>query len=461
MGKMGKKILLVNPWIYDFAAYNFWIKPLGLYYLAAYLEKNGHDIEIIDCLDAFADSPFFTQVFANPFRLPRVKEYGDGKFFGEEINKPNALQGIAKKYKRYGMPISLFRKRLEALANIDFILLTSMMTYWYPGLWEAIAILKKHFPMATIVLGGNYATLSPEHAKEAGADFIFTGAIEDAFEKLNESILGAKSGYLPNKKLPDTLPFPAFAKAKRKDFLPILTARGCPFRCSYCASHILNPSFYRRSPDNVFGEINHWHGGYGTSDFAFYDDALLFKPEELFIPLARTLIKAGMSVRFHCPNGMHVAEITANIAELLKDANFRTIRLGLESSDEKSQITTGGKVNNEQFVAAMRYLREAGYGQNDIGVYILCGLPQQIASEVEATIRFVLENGGKPMLAEYSPIPGTKLWQDALAASPYPLAGEPLYHNNSLLPCGGSTFPLADLQKLKALTRISAEVSDC
>jgi hypothetical protein len=47
---MKKNILLVNPWIYDFAAYDFWLAPLGLLSLAAFLRKNGYDIRMIDCL---------------------------------------------------------------------------------------------------------------------------------------------------------------------------------------------------------------------------------------------------------------------------------------------------------------------------------------------------------------------------------------------------------------------------
>jgi hypothetical protein len=43
-------ILLINPWIYDFAAYDFWAKPLGFLYLAALLRKNGFFIHYIDCL---------------------------------------------------------------------------------------------------------------------------------------------------------------------------------------------------------------------------------------------------------------------------------------------------------------------------------------------------------------------------------------------------------------------------
>ena len=47
----GKRALLINPWIYDFAAYDFWAKPLGLLYLGSILEENGFRVDLIDLLD--------------------------------------------------------------------------------------------------------------------------------------------------------------------------------------------------------------------------------------------------------------------------------------------------------------------------------------------------------------------------------------------------------------------------
>ena len=48
---MKKNLLFVNPWIYDFAAYDMWMKPLGLLYLISYFDNAGYNTEFIDCLD--------------------------------------------------------------------------------------------------------------------------------------------------------------------------------------------------------------------------------------------------------------------------------------------------------------------------------------------------------------------------------------------------------------------------
>src|SRR3990172_8984100 len=101
-----KTILLVNPWIYDFAAYDFWIKPLGLLSMAAFLRKNGHTVEFIDCLDPW--NPEMKKK-GHP-RSPRRYSSGHGKYFKEAIPKPDVLKGIPKNYSRYGITPQIFRE---------------------------------------------------------------------------------------------------------------------------------------------------------------------------------------------------------------------------------------------------------------------------------------------------------------------------------------------------------------
>ena len=147
------------------------------------------------------------------------------------------------------------------------------------------------------------------------------------------------------------------------------------------------------------------------------------------------IVRRGLEVNFHCPNGLHLREITPRLAKLLFEAGFRTIRFGFESASASRQAATGGKVTTEELRQSVAYLQEAGYGQADIGVYLLCGLPGQQAREIEAGIDLVRGLGAKPILAEYSPIPGTPLWGEALRHARYDIGKEPLFHNNSLLPC--------------------------
>ena len=79
----------------------------------------------------------------------------------------------------------------------------------------------------------------------------------------------------------------------------------------------------------------------------------------------------------------------------------------------------------------------------------MVGLPGQRVGEVEETIAFVKEAGAKPMLVEYSPIPHTPLFEKAKRMSQFDLENEPLYHNNSVLPCQWDGFTITDFRRLK------------
>lgn len=445
---MSKKILLINPWIYDFAAYDFWLKPLGLLYLGSLLRRNNHQLHFIDCLD-----PYHPAMQAAVKKPPR-HAYGDGKFFRQVIEKPDNLQIISRNYCRYGISPDVFRQDIRFHHDADIVLITSLMTYWYPGVIEVIKIIKEILPHVPVVLGGKYATLCYGHAvQNSGADYVISGGGEKQIFQLLKDLFSEKQFFEPDMENLDSLPYPAFDLVSKLEQAPITTSRGCPFRCSYCASHIFNDKFRRRDPLKVVDEIEYWQNNFNVKNFTFYDDALLVNPSEMIMVILKEVEKRKLSCNFHCPNGLHLREITAELSRLLYKSGFKTIRFGFETSDFSRQRETGGKVKNEELKSAVELLKNAGYKSDDIGIYLLCGLPGQKAAEVRNSIDFVRECGAKPILAEYSPIPGTKMWDEAVALSPFDIQGEPLYHNNSLLPCRNNDFSLAVYNELKMSLR--------
>jgi radical SAM superfamily enzyme YgiQ (UPF0313 family) len=442
---MSKNILLINPWIHDFAAYDFWLKPLGLLYLGGLLRQNGHRVSYIDCLD-----PYHPEMLARGLK-PRRHPFGRGKFFRQVIPKPDKLKFMPKNYSRYGILPDILRDDLRKQQDTDIVLVTSMMTYWYPGVFDAIKIIKEELPRAPVVLGGKYATLCHEHAvKYSGADYVISGAGEAQIMELLENLFGEKPTHLSDEENLDSYPYPAFDLIGKREQLPITTSRGCPYRCSYCSSHIIYKKFLRRDPIKVADEIEYWQKKSGVINFSFYDDALLVEPDKMIIPLLAKIKKRNLTCQFHCPNGLHLREIDAELAKLLYSSGFKTIRFGFETADFQRQKETGGKVVNKELTEGVRHLKNAGYKADDIGIYLLCGLPGQSAAEVTESIDFVKKCGAKPMLAEYSPIPGTKMWADAVASSPFDIQAEPLYHNNSLLPCRNDDFTYEVYAKIKA-----------
>jgi len=212
---------------------------------------------------------------------------------------------------------------------------------------------------------------------------------------------------------------------------------------------LLNNGFVRRDPTQVVEEIEYWTARFKIQNIAFYDDALLVEAQAHIVPILREIIRKGIQCNLHVPNGLHIREIDEEVAGLLFRSRFKTIRLGLETSNETEQLEPGGKVNNQEFRNAVRYLLKAGYASEEIGVYILAGLPGQRVEEVKESIALTREVGAKPILVEYSPVPGTKLFERAASMSQYDIKKEPLFHNNSLLPCQWEGFTLADYRKLK------------
>ena len=436
---------MINPWIYDFAAYDFWLKPLGLLYLGGLLRQNGHRIHFIDCLD-----PYHPAMPQESRQQPLRHSYGDGKFFRQVIPTPDSLKMINRKYCRYGILPEIFINELKKHEDADIVLITSMMTYWYPGVFEAIKIIKEVLPFVPIVLGGKYATLCYSHAVNfSGADYIIAGSGEKQVLRLLQKLFNEEPVFTPDENNLDSLPYPAFDLIRKIEQLPLITSLGCPYRCSYCSSHILNDKFQQRDPVKVVDEIQYWQKESGVINFSFYDDALLVKPNEMIMPLLKEVKKRKLSCQFHCPNGLHLREINKELSVLLYNSGFKTIRFGFETSDLKRQIKTGGKVKNEELRLAVSHLKNAGYKTAEIGIYLLCGIPGQSAEEVEKSIEFVRECGAKPVLAEYSPIPGTKMWDEAVACSPFDIQREPLYHNNSLLPCRNNDLSFAAYAELK------------
>jgi radical SAM superfamily enzyme YgiQ (UPF0313 family) len=437
--RSGPDLLLINPWIYDFAAYDFFARPLGLLYLAAWLAARGYVVHFLDCLGGPHAKP-------GPF--------GTGRYPKEIMPPPPALQGIPRRYGRYGISEAAFRERLAQVPPPAAILVTSLMTYWYPGVAAAIRLAREHFPGTPVILGGIYASLCPEHAQEhSGADRVITGPGEEAVLDILAGITGFTPPMLSaaDPEDLDSRPYPALDLLDQPSYVPILTSRGCPLDCPYCASRLLQPAYRRRRPHEVAAELIYWQERLGLTDAAFYDDALLLQAEDHLLVLLEELARRGRSFRFHTPNGLHARLITREVVAGLKRANFATLRLGAETT-ALGEARLDAKLQAGELEAALAYLREAGFTSKELGVYLLIGLPDQGETEVTASIQRVRELGATPVLAQYSPIPGTALWPRACECSRYDLNADPLFQNNSLFPC----WPQFSWDRYTRLKRLAA-----
>ncbi|HPD19451.1 MAG TPA: radical SAM protein, partial [Candidatus Goldiibacteriota bacterium] len=308
------RALLINPWIYDFKCHDFWIKPHGFLRIASMLKNNGFAIDFIDCMDRFDPD-------MKDYKI-KDDEYGKGKFFYEEIEKPDVYSKIPRKYKRYGTLVSIFKNKLEKLQKPDVILITSSMTYNYEGVFYAIDLLKEKFENVKIVLGGIYATLCNDHAKKRSkADFVWKGRVNDTFFKLLKHYTG--KDIICDENINEVLPDYSFYK--NVPYAAVRFTFGCPFNCTYCAVKSFNDDYYQRDVQNIIYELKKYYES-GISDVAFYDDALLYK--NFYVKsILRKIIKEKLKFHFHTPNGLHASYVDADMAELLKESGFVDLRI--------------------------------------------------------------------------------------------------------------------------------------
>ncbi len=305
---MKPNVLLVNPPIYDFSAYDYWLKPYGLLRVAGMMRQQ-LEMPLFDYLDRW-----------HPHVLTPVQSdaWGRGPFAADRVSTPEVLADVERPYRRYGLPRRAFQAFLSAHEPFDVALVQTVMTYWYLGVREVIEDIRARSAQTKIVLGGVYATLCPDHAANLGADLV-----------VERTDLGPLWALLQVTPQPEQIPLWEAYETLHVGCLKL--ADGCPFRCTYCSVPQVYPPFASRPLDRSLAELA-WLCERGVDNVAFYDDALLFKPEELLLPFLRQVVQCGHRVNFHTPNALNARFITQEVADLMVAGGFKTFHLGFESS---------------------------------------------------------------------------------------------------------------------------------
>ncbi len=385
------RVLLVNPPIFDFTAYDFWLRPYGMLRVAGRMQ---HSCELL----------FFD------FLTSRKRDqWGRGRFECTDIPRPHCFNDIPRKFHRFGRPREEFRAFLKA-CTLDAVLIQTGMTYWYLGVQEVIEDVRELHPQARIIIGGVYATLCPQHAQSLGPDCVIEGA---NLKPLWDLLSIEPAGRIPY--WPDDSSGVGVMKI----------SEGCPFRCTYCSAPLFWLEFLPRPTRDCHEEVDQLIKR-GVRNIAFYDDALLFRSEQVLEPFLEGLEQSGIIAAFHTPNALNARFITSELARRMVRAGFASFFLGLESRVESWQHSTGGKVDSSEFAAAATYLRESG--AQSIGTYILVGHSDSEGQDLESSIRFAHQCGTKVLLSEFSPVPGTV---DGEKCRPWADLSEPLSHNKT------------------------------
>lgn len=403
------RCLFVNPPIYDFSAYDFWLRPLGLLTVAGMLRGQA-ELKLYDFMDRRHPLAADSETEKDPT--------GRGKFIEQRVEKPKPLKSIPRHYKRFGLPSEHFIQFLHDNAPFDYVFIQSVMTYWYPGVKEVIDAVRKAMPKAVVLVGGFYATACSDHAQRLGADVVVAGDDLEPMWKLPG--LTQPKAYCP----PAWELYPVLGTGVLK------LTRGCPFRCSYCYVPVRGERFAVRPLDEVMTDFETMRQ-VGVSNAAFYDDALLVQPESVLFPFLEAVSGQGGGVHFHTPNGMHARMIDSQMARRLVKGGMKTFYLGYESASPEFQKQTGSKLTADDLAGAVEALRSAGVPAESIIAYEMLGHPKGDVQRVEESMRYAASLGIRVMLSEFSPIPGTP---DGELCRKMVDLDEPLCHNKSAFP---------------------------
>ena len=225
------------------------MKPLGLLYVASLIRRfTPHRVSFIDCLDRF--HPGLTG-------HPAGKADGRGPFPKEEIPKPDvrprrpppllALRHPRRPVRGGARPRAASGCRPRDVGH-------DLLVSGDPGRRRSRPPpfrLRPHHRRRDL----RDALPRPRPGRNPGPTSSFPVPAETGLLAALAEVLGGPSRRRPDLSAPDALPPPAFDLLRDRTWLPVLTSRGCPLRCTYCASSLLSPGFEQRPAASVLAEI--------------------------------------------------------------------------------------------------------------------------------------------------------------------------------------------------------------
>jgi anaerobic magnesium-protoporphyrin IX monomethyl ester cyclase len=366
---------------------------LGLGYLAAVLERDGHQVRIFD------------------FAL-----------------YPNA-------------PLE---EDVQQVCTFDpeMIGITAMSSVYHSAVQTATLL--KAYLGRPIVIGGPHATVYPERvlAESPVIDCVVRGEGEETIGQLARALDGTggnlaaidgltyrnRSEIVSNPDRPlirdlDSLPFPArhlfdltrygLRTPGGQPMVTIMSSRGCPYNCSYCFKGIVGRTYRQRSPGNIIAELRQVIDQYDIRNFYFIDDLFTIDLRRLNA-LTEQLVAARLDIRWQCLG--RVDRVDAEVLRKMYAAGCRRIHYGIESGNQQILDGVGKGIKLEQVRQAVRWTQEAGI---EVKGYFMLGLPGDTEETLQQTIDLATElDLDETMFSLTTPFPGTRLWDELVKRKP-------------------------------------------
>ena len=198
--------------------------------------------------------------------------------------------------------------------------------------------------------------------------------------------------------------FPVF---RNKRFLPLVTSRGCPFKCTYCHD-IFDKSIQYRSPKAVVDEIEYLINKYGVREFHIVDDVFNVNMKRAKIVLD-AIIQKNLNIHISFPNGLRADFFDDELIDKMQRAGVYRMALGIESGSQRIQDIIQKDLDINIIYGVVEKLTRA---RMSVHGFFMLGFPSETRKEMEATIDFACDLG--LTTANFSlviPNPGTDLRQ--------------------------------------------------
>jgi anaerobic magnesium-protoporphyrin IX monomethyl ester cyclase len=203
----------------------------------------------------------------------------------------------------------------------------------------------------------------------------------------------------------------AHAPVKKGDrFLPLLTSRGCPFRCTFCISPGLNPKWRARSALHVVEEIEHFHKTLGINDFHISDLNPTVSDERIR-EFSREVLRRGIKVSWKLAQGTKIETIKdRETIELMAKSGCTFVSFSPETGSKRLLRIMNKPFDHEHALKMVGYMRELGIRMQ---ACFLAGVPGEDEEDrlrsIDYATRLIKSGVDEISTVIFTPLPGARL----------------------------------------------------
>jgi radical SAM superfamily enzyme YgiQ (UPF0313 family) len=227
---------------------------------------------------------------------------------------------------------------------------------------------------------------------------------------------------------------------KQARFLPIISSRGCPNKCQFCAI-FMGREVRFRSPENVVAEMEQLHKINRVNHFTLSDDCFNSSLERAE-KICQLIIERKLNITWTAM--VRVKPVSENFFRLAKDSGCRMLAFGVESGSKKILETIGKNINLDDFLHAIELAKKIGI---NVAVLFMVGNPGETKKTIDETISLIKKARPKRIVVSPALIfPNSELYYLAIKQG---LIKEEYWLNNSKLPYYTAEHSLDELRYLR------------